>query len=226
MKKIVVDSSSLITLSSNCLLKTLKGLKEKENISFIIPESVYRESVETPLKIKRFEFNAIKIRNAVTKGILEIVKTTPEIKRTMNELSSVTANLCSADGRLLTLINKGEAETLALMKETDARILLIDERTTRMLIEEPQNVMNFLEKRHRCSITFHKGKLDLFKNFFEEIQVIRSVELIALAYDDGSFEMEMEKSKEALEAALFAAKYSGCAVSANEILDYMKTVKT
>lgn len=211
-------------MSDSCFITLFKHLKEREKISFIIPESVYYESVERPLKIKRFELNAVRIKNAVDNGFLEIAKTTLEIKNMMNELSTVTADLCKADGRKITLINKGEAETLALMKEINSKILLIDERTTRMIIEEPQNLMSFLQHRHKCKITLNKGRMDEFKNFFTNINVIRSVELIALAYDDGAFEMQMEKSKQALEAALFAAKYAGCAVSAKEIKDYLQGV--
>tara|TARA_Y100000310_G_C20700355_1_gene829150 strand:+ start:5663 stop:6343 length:681 start_codon:yes stop_codon:yes gene_type:complete len=225
MKKIVVDSSSLITMSSSCILKMMKHLAEKENIKFMIPESVYYESVERPLKIKRFELNAVRIRSAVQSGYMETVKTTPHIKKTMNELSTVTANICSANGKKLRLINLGEAETLALMKEIDSRILLIDERTTRMLIEEPENVMSFLERRHKCKVTLNKGEMSNFRNFFNEIRVIRSVELIALAYEDGAFEQEIPKSKQALEAALFAAKYAGCSVSGSEIKEFLRGVK-
>lgn len=200
-------------------------MKEREKVSFIIPQSVYYESVERPLKIKRFELNAIRIKNAVESGYLEIAKTNTQIKNMMNELSTITANICKADGRTITLINKGEAETLALMKEINSRILLIDERTTRMIIEEPQNVMSFLQHRHKCKITLNKGRMDEFKNFFVNINVIRSVELIALAYENGAFGMQMKKSKQALEAALFSAKYGGCAVSAKEIKDYLEGVK-
>ncbi|MCR4335404.1 MAG: hypothetical protein NUV57_02600 [archaeon] len=225
MKNIVVDSSSLITMSSSCILKMMKHIAEKENIKFIIPKSVYYESVERPLEIKRFELNAVRIRSAVQEGYMEVAKTTPQIKKIMNELSTVTANLCSADGRKLRLINLGEAETLALMNETNSRILLIDERTTRMLIEEPENVMGFLEKRHKCKVTLNKGELENFRSFFNQIQVIRSVELIALAYDDGAFEQEIPKSKQALEAALFAAKYAGCSVSASEIKEFLGEVR-
>ena len=211
-------------MSDSCFIALFKHLKEREKVSFIIPESVYYESVERPLKIKRFELNAVRIKNAVENGFLEIAKTTPEIKNMMNELSTITADLCRADGKKITLINKGEAETLALMKEINSKILLIDERTTRMIIEEPQNLMSFLQHRHKCKITINNGRMDEFKSFFTNINVIRSVELIALAYDDGAFEMQMKKSKQALEAALFAAKYAGCAVSAKEIKDYLQGI--
>lgn len=225
MKKIVVDSSSLITMSDSCIIKMMQYLSEIENIRFVIPESVYYESVERPLQIKRFELNAIRIRTAVQSGYMEIAKTTPAVKKSMQELNTVTANIMSADGKKIHLINLGEAETLALMKEIDSRILLIDERTTRMLIEEPENVMAFLERKHKSKITLDKGEMSKFRKLFDEIHVIRSVELIALAYEDGAFEKEIIKTKQSLEAALFAAKYGGCAVSAKEIKSFLQGVK-
>ncbi len=225
MKKIIVDSSSLITMSTTCLLSLFRRISEKENVKFIIPESVYYETVEKPIRIRRFELNALRIRKAVEEGHLEVAKTTPATKKTMEMLSTVTANICSANGRMLKLINLGEAETLALMKEISAEILLIDERTTRMIIEEPENVMSFLEKRHKCEIKVNRGELDKFTEFFEHIKIIRSVELIALAYKDGSFAEIMDKNTQSLEAALFAAKYAGCAVSTMEIKDFVAGAK-
>jgi hypothetical protein len=55
--------------------------------------------------------------------------------------------------------------------------------------------------------------------------ILRSVELISLAYDRNCFDGELPVNKDALEAALFALKYAGCAISADEILKYMREMK-
>ncbi|MCR4368667.1 MAG: hypothetical protein NUV67_02045 [archaeon] len=225
MTKIIVDSSTLITLSGSCFINIFRELSEREKIRFILPASVYYESVERPIKIRRFELNAIRIREAVRGGYLELARTTPSMKLTMEKLASATANVCRANGKKIRLIDLGEAETLALMKEVGGDILAIDERTTRMLIEEPQNVLKFLEHKHQCKVTMDRGELGEFRQFFGKIRVVRSVELLALAYADGAFATSMPKSKESLEAALFAAKFAGCAVSAQEILDYTQVMK-
>jgi len=225
MTQIVVDSSSLITISGNCFINLLKHLTEQEKISFLMPESVYYESVQKPVKIKRFELNAIRIRDCVEEGYLKLIKTTPSIKRTMEELSTVSANIYNVKGKNFRLIDLGEAETLALMKEINSELLLIDERTTRMLIEEPQNVLEFLQRRHRCNVEFDHESIQKFSDLFGKIKIIRSVELIALSYENGCFAKEMHKTKQALEAALYAAKFAGCAVSFEEIKGFLKNVR-
>jgi len=223
---VVVDSSSLITLSGSCLIRILKHISKSRGITFIIPESVYNESVKRPLKIMHYELNAIRIRDAVEEGYLQVARTTPGIKKSMEEFSRVSAQLCTTRGRKITLINEGEAETLALLKELDSSVLMIDERTTRMLIEEPENVVSFLEYRNKCRVKLNKANLETFRKFLSKIKVIRSVEAIALAYEDGSFANELHKSKQALEAALFAAKFGGCAVNISEIRDFLRNEKT
>lgn len=224
-KKIVVDSSSIITISGNCIMKVMKHVAEKEKIGFVIPESVYIESVENPLHIHKYELNAIRIRDAVEEGYLRVAKSTPATMEMMNKISRVTAKLIGANGRELRLLQWGESETLALMHELNSNILMIDERTTRMLIENPQGLTKYLSKKHDCSVQLDPEKMGWFSALFKDTKVMRSVELIALAYEDGAMDMELHKSKQALEAALYAAKFAGCAVSENEIMEYLRTVR-
>ena len=51
MKEVVVDTSSLISLSSNCLLWVLDVLKEK--IDFYVTKGVVDESINNALQIVR-----------------------------------------------------------------------------------------------------------------------------------------------------------------------------
>ena len=224
-KKIVLDSSTIITISDNCMIKILKALSEREGISFLIPESVYRESVETPLRIRRFELNAIRIRDAVLEGYLTLVKSGPEVRSRLQGLQENADRLCTADGQRMRLLHIGEMETLALAKEINADALGIDERTTRMLVEEPENMLAFLRKRHSGKILMDHGAVEEFRRVYGNTKIFRSTEIIALAYEDGSFEGELSSTKQSLEAALFAAKYAGCAVSTDEIKSYMGAVR-
>ncbi|MEK6957358.1 MAG: hypothetical protein AABW99_00030 [archaeon] len=226
MKQFVVDSSTLITISGNCMIRLFKHLAEMEGIAFIIPESVYRESVATPVKIKKFELNAIRIRDAVEEGYLKVVKTTPLVKKKMNELQAISAKICGTkECHNIRLIDEGESETLALIKQMNCDALVIDERTTRMLIEEPEQLRSYLERRHQKRVELDRNSLAEFRQSFGDIPVFRSIELIALAYENGSFAKEMHKSKQSLEAALYAAKFAGASVSFDEINDYLKMVR-
>jgi len=226
VKKFVVDSSTLITISSNCIIQMLKLLSLKDDISFILPESVYYETVQRPVKIKRFELNAIRIRDAIEEGYLKLFKTTPQIKKNMKKLQKTFATICSTKTcKEIRLIDEGEAETLALISEINADALVIDERTTRMIIEAPEKLKEYLERRHKQEVHLDQNTLRQINKDFGTLPVFRSVDLIALAYDNGSFEKVIHKSKQALEAALYAAKYSGAAVSFEEIREYLKEVR-
>ncbi|MEM4257285.1 MAG: hypothetical protein QXD98_02915 [Candidatus Diapherotrites archaeon] len=224
-KVIVVDSSSIITISDNCLIKIIKHLSEMNGITFVIPESVYEESVIHPLSIKQYEFNAIRIKDAVEEGYLKIIKTSQNVKNMMEIINDVSYGICYANGKPIRLIQRGETEALALAKDLKAKILLVDERTTRMLIEDPYSMRTFLENRHKKKITIQTETAKKFMNMFNDINIVRSVELIALAYETGAFEKEVHKSKQSLEASLWAAKFSGCAVSEEEIYEYLASLK-
>lgn len=220
--KIVVDSSSLITISDSCIMKIVKNVAEREKISFIIPESVYVESVENPLHIKKYELNAIRIRDAVDEGYLKVAKSTPATREWMERLGKISASIANPNGTQLRLLQWGEAETLGLLKQLDSKILMIDERTTRLLIENPAALAGILCRRHNRKVTISGEQVRWFSQNFSEVNVIRSVELIALAYEDGAMDSELHTSKQALQAALYAAKYSGCAVSEDEIEQYLR----
>ena len=225
-KTIIVDSSSLITISDNCLIKIIKHLTEMQGLNFVIPWAVYEESVANPLRIRQYELNAIRIKDAVDEGYLKVKKSTPEIQSVMQAILSVSGGICTANGKPLRLIQRGETEALALAKNSGAKLVMVDERTTRMLVEEPFNMHGFLERRHHKQISINAQAAREFTAMFSGLKIIRSVELIAFAYECGALEPEVHKSTQALEASLWAAKYAGCAVSEEEIKNYLNEVGT
>ncbi len=92
-----------------------------------------------------------------------------------------------------------------------------------MLLEDPMRLKQRLEKGMEKKIAFDGKKIDEFKKMLSGIEIVRSSELIALCFEKGFFADELGQTRQALEAALFAMKYSGCAVSEREIFDYLKT---
>ncbi len=112
---------------------------------------------------------------------------------------------------------KGEIEALCLIKELGAEAFAIDERTTRMLIENPLELQKILQARRRIKVGVNKENSKQLQEMFQGTVILRSVELVALAFEQGLLSQELPEGKQSLEAALFAAKYSGCAVSAREI---------
>lgn len=224
MKKIVFDASSIISLSEKCFMNIMGKLVEQKKAEFFMPESVFFETVTHPMKIRRFELNAFRIQSAIKNNWFTTVQPGKETMQTMQSTVKIAQNICYADGQPIQIMHKGELEALALVKEMNADALVIDERTTRMLLEEPQNLRSLLEFRHRKKIRFDEKKLFEFRRLFGGTKIFRSSELLALAYEKNCFGKELEHSKASLKAALFSVKYAGCAITENEINDYLKGV--
>ena len=93
--------------------------------------------------------------------------------------------------------------------------IVIDERTTRMLCENPENLRKLLQKKLHTSVTANKDNYSYFKNF----KIIRSTELAYIAYKKKLFNL---KSSDILEAMLYGLKYNGCSISEEEVKQIAK----
>lgn len=224
MKKIVFDASSIISLSEKCFMNIMGKIVEQKKAEFFMPESVFFETVTHPMKIRRFELNAFRIQSAINNHWFTTIKPSKDTIQIVNSTMKLAQNICYADGQPIQIIHKGELEALALVKEMNADALIIDERTTRMLLEEPQNLRSLLEFRHKKKITFDEEKLFEFRKQFGGTRIFRSSELLALAYEKDCFGKELEHTPSSLKAALYSVKYAGCAITENEINEYLKGV--
>ncbi|MCK5321206.1 hypothetical protein KAJ38_01385 [Candidatus Pacearchaeota archaeon] len=159
----------------------------------------------------------------VTGGVLRTVQTGEKIKIIHEGEAACLAfsNLCGADNTLAES-NKlaGARCTLAnLDKKAGARcVIVIDERTTRMLTEAPQNLKEMMEKKLHTSLKAELPLLDELKNF----KFIRSAELLFVAYKKGL--IPIKKSKDLLDALLYGVKFKGAAISSVEIEEMKKLV--
>ncbi len=220
---VIFDASTLISISQTCLVNLLAGLKHKMNAEFIVPKSVYYEAVQKPISIKRFELNAIRIKKVIEENQFKILEV--EDKRLFDEVAAIANTCFFIKGKPIKLLQRGEIEALALVKELGAVAFAIDERTTRMLLEAPEQLRKILQARRRVNIKIDQSNVRALGLMFPDITMVRSVELIALAEEFGLLEKELPKGVQSLEAALFAAKYSGCAVSAREINMFLQGKK-
>jgi len=219
----IFDASTLISISQTCLVNLLAGLKREMNAEFIVPKSVYYEAVQKPISIKRFELNAIRIKKVIEENGFKVLEV--KDKKLFDEVAGI-ANACFfIKGKPIKLLQRGEIEALALVKEMGAVAFAIDERTTRVLLEAPEQLRKILQARRRVDIKVDRSNVKALNLMFPNITMVRSVELIALAEEFGLLEKELPKGAQSLEAALFAAKYSGCAVSAREINMFLQGKK-
>lgn len=186
-----------------------------------IPKKVEFESIVRPYGIKEYELNALRIKMALEKKWLKSMQLEPEFYQLAQKIKN-TANSCFiVHGRPFVLIQDGEAETIALLKQLNSRLLVIDERNTRMLIEDINGLKAYLERKIGI-VQLDEKSIQEFQRMVEGIKVCRSTELIALAFEQGFLDEELEKSRDSLEAALYAVKYSGCAVSEQEIREFLR----
>jgi predicted nucleic acid-binding protein len=215
---IVVDSSSVISLAVNCLCP----LMSKLNVKFIITPKVHEEIVGKPAGSRRFALESMRIRRLLASGALVVRESKSNLSdRILGEANRVY----SIKGRRLKIIHPAEAEAVALAGEIGADALLIDERTTRLLMEDPYELRELLSHRNKAKVSLDESCVKKLKGILPDIPIIRSAELTAVAYERGLLtRMHGVEDKRVLEAALSALKFSGCAITWDEIGEYQKAV--
>ncbi len=224
MKKVLIlDSGPLINLSINGLLDIYEKLKKMSKIEIVITPSVYEEVVRRPSNIPRFELGALRVKELIDK---KVIGSPQEIGINLEELNQETERLlglinCSLQtgNECVTLVSPAEVSCLALSsilaKKNMENIIAIDERTTRILFEKPENLERIMsEKLHRRVIA-DKDKIQSIGQF----RFIRSSELVYVAYKKGLIGIE---DKKILEALLYATKYKGSSISREEIDELKK----
>jgi hypothetical protein len=216
MKYLIFDSGPLINFSLNGLLPLFKKIKKEFGGEFLITPAVKKETIDYPETVKRFELEALQLKELFKEGIIKLPELTKqqseELERITNELINIANSTYSAKGKNIELIDKGEATTLALsiILKNSQNAIVIDERTTRMLCESPENLRKLFEKKLHTKVIAKEQNYSFFKGF----RVIRSTELVYLAHKKGLVEL---KDPHTLDALLYAMKFNGCSISENEI---------
>lgn len=220
-RDILCDSGSLISLTAACLDHLLYFFHENYHVRFIIPPSVEYESVRRPLEsnLRKYLFSAIRIKNAIDDGV--VVKVDADVGDQTAKFMDAANSMFFARGKPLRLIQQGETEMVALAKTLGVEYILIDERTTRMLIEAPLKLKEHLEKEFDVNIMVNKDNLKFLTSEIAPLRALRSSEMVMLAYEKGYFKNFQKLQREALEAALYKIKYAGCAISYDEINSYL-----
>lgn len=215
---IVADSSSLISIALNCI----SGVFAELGTQITVTPAVYGEVVTRPASSRKYALESLRIKRLFNQGVIKSVKAN---KVTTDRIMDLANSVFEVKGKTLKIIHLGEAEALALVKDLDADALLIDERTTRLVIEDPKALSGFLAYRAKSKVRINQNRLDELAAYVPKVPVIRSTEIAAVAYDRGVLEDMLDsKGKKVLDATLSALKYSGCSVSWEEIDEYMRMV--
>jgi len=200
----------------NGLTDLFVKLKNIFNGKFIMTSEVKYETIDRPLQIKKFELAALKIKKLLDDGIFEPPSkecSQLEIKNETAKILNYANNSLTARGEFIHLIDRGEASCIAMdimcRKAGIKSVIVIDERTTRMLGEKPENLRKLLESKLHTSVEM---KHDF--EFMKDITFIRSSELVYIAWRKNLIEL---KGGDVLDALLYATKFKGNSISRQEI---------
>lgn len=227
---LVFDSGPIISLSTVNLLWLLEPLKKQFGGDFIIPKGVYGELIDRPLQTKKYKFEALQILPMINSGVLKTMDN--EIIQSKAEyLTELANNIFKARGNWIKIVHQTDMEVVATGVHLGAAAIVVDERTTRVLIEQPKMVADRLMKKLHTRIDMNQENLSKFKKEVGKLRVIRSVELCVIAYELGLLEKYMFPEEEKtvpnprrtlLEGVLWGIKLNGCSIGREELEDIVK----
>ena len=126
----------------------------------------------------------------------------------------------------MNLLHDAEVSVVALYLQKNADAFVVDEKTTRLLIENPNKLHNILKHNLHTKVEENKDNIKQFRKLTRSVKMIRSVELVTIAYEKGLLEKYLthipEAKKTLLESVLWGVKLNGCAVSKREIEQILK----
>lgn len=211
----------------NGMLPVIEKLKSVFDGEFILTPQVKNEVVDRPMKIKKFKLEAIRVRDMIDRGIFKMsseVVTNQKLDKEIKRISKIANGTLRTvqTGEKINIIHDGEVSCLAFSSLCGIdNVIVIDERTTRMLIEAPQNLEKMMERKLHTPLTANLPLLNELKNS----KFIRSAELLFIAYKKGLIPISSdEKDKELLDALLYGVKFKGCAISSVEIEEIKRLV--
>ncbi len=229
MKNLLFDTGPLISLTTNNLLWALKQLKQAYQGNFYITKASQYELIGHPLATKRFKFEALQIMEMIQNKTLEVIDST-EIKQVSLQLLDAANHCYSVNKKNMIIVQHAEMQCLAAAALYQADAIAVDERTTRLLLEDPQLLKSILSKKLNVKIDLNQEMLAKFRNILRrDIKVIRSAELVTVAYELGILDRFLADIPEArralLDGILWGVKLHGCSVSTREIEQILKLEK-
>ena len=215
MKTIVFDTSSVISLVTNNLLDIIKPLKEKFKGTFYIPESVEYELIDKPLETKMFKLEAIMVSKAIDDKDLVVYNEELDVGSLLHKIN----NLYFVNGKPISIVSKAEVEALALAIKLESSAYAVDERTMRLVIEDPMRLKKIQENKLHMKVTINYEFMNEIKNLVKNVKVIRSTEIVLIAYELGLLDKYLinVSREQLLDALLWGLKIRGCSISNEEV---------
>lgn len=216
---ILCDASSLISLTDAGLLGALIMARQRMRDGLFITPAVENEAINRPMQSREYSFSAVRLKRALLEGIFRIARA-PEA--TTGQILELSNSIFSVRGRPLRLVHDGEAEMLAAAIDNGIPNILMDERTTRTLLEAPNELRGHLTDEFRTSVSIDNAALAQFRGLTAGLTIVRSAEVVAIAYEKNYFKKFKGLEKKAFEAALYAIKFNGCSIGFEEINEMLR----
>ena len=223
MNDLIFDTSTIISLATNNLLDIMEQLKKKFKGDFIISKAVKEEVLDHPLQIRKYKLEAIMISSLIQNNIFKIYSNINIEAKTMS-LLSLCNDIFLANGRPIKILDKAEVEALVLTQLLRGTYV-VDERNIRLLVEDYRKLAQLLERKLDTKITINNQNIRQFKSEIKDINIIRSAELMVVAFEKGLFneyENKYSNKKEILDGILCGLRLRGCAISTEEISEFIK----
>jgi len=220
LSSIVFDTGPLISFALNNLLDVMTLLRHSYGGRFLITQGVREEGMTRPLSSRRFKFEALQILKLLDDKTIE-VEGYEGITKDAENLLSLANSIYRAHKERIQIVHKTEMEVIALALHLGSQAVVIDEFTTRMLIENPEKLRERLNSKLHTSVLVDKEALGQFSRMVRGLRVIRSVELITVSFEKGLLDryklLADQPEKNLLDAVLWGAKLNGCSISEEEI---------
>ena len=224
MKCLVFDSSTLISIATNNLLWVIERLKNIYDGEFYITPIVKNELINYPISTKKFKLEAVQILSLISRGILKVYEN-PIIEEESKEIFYLTNNMISSEGKPIQLLQDGEIEAMIAASKLNADLFLIDERTTRVIMEDPKKLASLIGKKTQKSVTLNEDMVVRFSKKIKKIKIARSIELLLVAFDLGILDeytsnikgFDNNIKKELIDGLLWGLRLRGCSISQKEI---------
>ena len=201
------------------LVWILPKLKEKYGGKFYITPAVRKELIDRPSTIRRFEFEALQVMKLIRDGTLEVYDKVP--KKKSEQLKNLANKSFMIGKKTMDIIQSGEMESVASALDIGADAVVMDERTLRLFIESNKDMEKLLEIRFKKDVLTDKSLMDQFSAELKDVKIIRSIELVSVAFKLGILDdylpTEEGGKEKLLDSVLWAVKYNGCAVIEQEI---------
>ena len=223
MNDLVFDTSTIISIATNSLLDVLEQLKKKFKGDFIISNDVKREVLDHPLKTRKYKLEAIMISNLIQNNIIRTYSNVNLERKTIN-LLNICNDIFLSKGKPIKILDKAEVEALVLTQILKGTYV-VDERNIRLLVEDYRKLAQLLERKLDTKITINNQNIRQFKSEIKDINIIRSAELMVVAFEKGLFkeyENKYSNKKAILEGILWGLRLRGCAISTDEINELVR----